>query len=156
MCIRIWLNLWFSHIPFFQFCGKKLLSSMFSWLKTIDNCLISHANCLFGEIFARGAMSRLPSFYRTCFWSHGRVPDMPPNSKVIVVPFLWIIAEKGSHMLHNISVGWDYLGVVYTLELFILMYQILGYTRYLFYAFSIATKGHLSLQYHSISPPRTA
>ena len=144
-----------------------------------------------GELFARGAMYRLPSFCRSCFWSLGRVSDTPPNWKVIIVPFLWIIPEKGSYMCFTISVGWDYLGVVYALEQLIYMYQILGYTRYLLYtvyysshdvmcktellklyepkcftcfvknntlcsAFSITTKGLLSLQYHSISPPRTA
>ncbi len=78
----------------FPVLWKKILSCMFSWLKTQDNCLMQIV-CL-GELFAWGSMCRVSSLCKACFWSLGRVPDMPPKSKVTLVPFVWLVPEKSS------------------------------------------------------------
>ena len=87
-----------SYIFHFTNAMEKLLSCMFSWLKIRDNCLISHANCLFGKTFAWGSMCKVSFLCRACLWSLGRVPDAPPNSKVIVVPFVLLVPEKRSQI----------------------------------------------------------
>ena len=47
-----------SHIfPFSNFV-EKLVSCMFSWFKTMKICLVWHANCSFGRIFAQETMCR--------------------------------------------------------------------------------------------------
>ena len=80
----------------FPMLWKKLLRRKVFLIEKKDDCLISHENCLFGRSFSQGTMCRVSSLCRDCFWSLGRVPDAPPNSKVIIVPFLWLVSEKGS------------------------------------------------------------
>ena len=104
---------------------------MLSWLKTKDNCLMQIV-CL-GELFAWGSMCRVSSLCKVCFWSLGRVPDMPPKSKVcfpICVNGPWGGVTK---IYLHLSNG-NYLGVVYILETFVSMHPIpmLGHIRYFY------------------------
>ena len=55
------------------------------------------------------ALFRVPSFCGTMSGPLGRVPDAPPNSKVIAVTFVWIIPNQESHMFLCILVSWEFL-----------------------------------------------
>ena len=86
--------------------------------------------CL-GGLFAWGSMCGVSSLCKACFWSLGRVPDAPPKSKVCC-PFCVTSPWGGVTKIYlHLSSG-NYLGVVHTLETFVLMYPIpmLGHIRY--------------------------
>ena len=131
--IRVWL-ISDSHIILWT----KLLSYMFSWLKTMDNCLISHGNCLFGRIFAWGAMCRIPSFCRTISGPLGGYQMCPQSQRWTLSFLVWHSPKMGSQMCFYVSVGWELFRGRLSPKI-IFMYRILGYTWYLFYTPFITT-----------------
>ncbi len=109
--------------------------------------------CL-GGLFAWGSMFGVSSLCKACFWSLGRVPDAPPNSKVCC-PFCVNGPWEGVTTIYlHLSSG-NYLGVIYTLETFVSMYPIpiLGYIRYFLFALYYSSQDVMCKQVLKLNKP---
>ena len=131
-CVYQDLNkFWFSHFSFFQCYEKNYLIACFHYKKqmTIAWCKLSvwedflpEGPCLGYPLSVRLVSGPLVEF------------QMRPQIQRSVVPFVWLVPEKGSQKIClHLSSG-NYLGVIYTLETFVSMYPIpmLGHIRYFY------------------------
>ena len=117
--IRIWTNLWFSHFHCTNFVEKLIVS----WYQMQSAEL--------GELLHEGPCVGYPLSAGCLLGAFGRVPDMPPSSKVIAVHFVWLIAKNVTNG-HTSLQAKNNLGVACAFNTIYFKYQILGYSWYVF------------------------